>query len=94
MGSRPILMLFHHHRATQLMYVFTNGVHVMSDVNDTMSSKNAELASDILVITNLAEIGEKVSLSENKTNPDVLNTLFQVIKEKLDALLVSVEKGV
>ncbi|WP_353571500.1 hypothetical protein [Candidatus Albibeggiatoa sp. nov. BB20] len=66
----------------------------MSDVNDTMSSKNAELASDILVITNLAEIGEKVSLSENKTNPDVLNTLFQVIKEKLDALLVSVEKGV
>ena len=67
----------------------------MNDVNSSILSNNAELASQIFTIASLADLGYKASFSDNpdsQVDSDTLGILFQVIKEKLDTLLVSVEK--
>jgi len=65
----------------------------MNDVNSSILSNNAELVSEILTIISLADVGYQFYISGINQNPDISIALFKVIKERLEALIVSIDKG-
>ena len=66
----------------------------MSDVNVTTpaSKSHSETIIEMYVILNLAEIGEMIAIPENQIELDTLGSLFQVIKERLDKLIVALRE--